>query len=196
MKCLLCAKYSLNVICKECLNWLEITPQKREIEGFSVYSFYDFDEVRECLHSKYFVIGSKIIHFLSRKMAQFLRDERIFARELGIMGIALDDEPRGGYSHTAIIAKELKCAGIVPLFGALRSQNRVSYAGKDLEFRRKNPRAFRLFRNLQKGAQVVLIDDLITTGITMLEAKRVLENSGANVLFGICLSDARGIIKE
>lgn len=189
MKCVLCARWSLNIICKECLEWIQIVPQKRDIDGFSVYSFYDFDEIRECLHSKYSVVGSKIFALLAQKAARFFLKE---ARFENVSGIALDDEPNGGYSHTAIIARAFKCAGIKPKVGVLRAKNRVSYAGRSLEFRQKNPRGF--YANSLSG-DVVLFDDLITTGSTMLEAKRAVEIGGASVLFGICLSDARGIVK-
>lgn len=195
MKCLLCAKWSWRVVCPACLSWLEITLQKREIEGFIVYSFYDFDEVRDILHYKYEVVGSKVIAILAKKAARFFATQAPSLGALGVAGIPLDDEPSRGYSHTAIIARAFQKAGIAPLYGALRARNRTSYAGKSLEFRQKNPRKFH-FKMTKKIESAILIDDLITTGSTMLEARETLEKHGVSVLFGICLSDARGIVKE
>jgi competence protein ComFC len=43
----------------------------------------------------------------------------------------------------------------------------------------------------QKNIQVILVDELVTTGLTILEAKECLENHGCEVLFALTLSDAR-----
>ena len=194
MKCLLCGKWSWKVLCPSCLKWLKITPQKRELGGLVVYSFYDFDEVRECLHSKYAPIGSKVMTLLAQKAALYLAGHREL-KGLGLSGVALDDEPKEGYSHTAIIARAFKMAGIVPVIGALRATHSVKYAGKSLEFRQQNPRGF-CFDSSKKIESAVLIDDLVTTGSTMLEAKKVLEREGVEVAFGLSLSDARGLVES
>jgi competence protein ComFC len=83
------------------------------------------------------------------------------------------------------LARHLNSPCIKPLYNTLKASNIVKYAGKDLEFRQKNPRKF-----VYKGASnidVILIDDLITTGATILEAKKVLKKHNVNVLFALTL---------
>ncbi len=69
------------------------------------------------------------------------------------------------------------------------AQNRVSYAGKTLQYRIENPRNF-----IYKGTSsvdAILVDDIITTGITLQEAQNVLLSHGVNVLFALTLADAK-----
>jgi len=103
--------------------------------------------------------------------------------------IPIDDHTRHGFSQTAILAKALKSEVLSPIYASLRAKNDIKYAGKDLDFRLKNPRNFEYKGN--KNIKVILIDDVITTGTTMLEAKNTLQKYGCEVLFGLCLADAK-----
>ncbi|MCV6607872.1 MAG: phosphoribosyltransferase family protein [Campylobacterales bacterium] len=73
-----------------------------------------------------------------------------------------------------------------PLYNSLRSRNSVQYAGKDLAFRKTNPKGFYLKKKPKNP--VILLDDVVTTGTTLLEAKKVLEENGAEVLFAITIA--------
>ena len=77
-----------------------------------------------------------------------------------------------------------------PQYGALIAKNQISYAGKSLEFRERNPKKF-TYRYKASIKDIFLADDIITTGTSMNEARRVVESSGAKVWFGIALCDAR-----
>jgi competence protein ComFC len=58
-----------------------------------------------------------------------------------------------------------------------------------LEFRQKNKRNF--YYSGKNNIKVILVDDLITTGETILQAKKVLEKNNCEILFALTLSDAR-----
>uniref|UniRef100_UPI003C6BE51D ComF family protein n=1 Tax=Campylobacter helveticus TaxID=28898 RepID=UPI003C6BE51D len=104
--------------------------------------------------------------------------------------MALDDIVENGlYSHAAILAKALKSQFIKPIFGALHAKNKVSYSGKSLEFRRKNKRKFKLLKEIKYP--VILVDDIVTTGLSLLEAKEILEKNKISVLFALVLADAK-----
>lgn len=102
--------------------------------------------------------------------------------------LPLDDNIRSGYSHTAILAHALKSNFITPIYRTLRAKNHVSYAGKSLAFRLKNPRNFEIFK--KPKFPIILVDDIVTTGSSLLEAKKTLENAGFSVLFGLVLANA------
>ena len=44
-----------------------------------------------------------------------------------------------------------------------------------------------------KGKNILLFDDILTTGATMNECALTLKNSGANKVFALTLSNARGL---
>ena len=69
------------------------------------------------------------------------------------------------------------------------AQNNINYAGKDLQFRLKNPRNFKY--SGQKNIDVILVDDIVTTGSTLNEAKQTLQQYGVNVIFSLVLADKR-----
>jgi competence protein ComFC len=103
--------------------------------------------------------------------------------------IPVDDKIKKGYSHTAVLANEMKTDLIKPLYNVLHSSSNVRYAGKSLEFRLKNPRNF-IYRG-KSGIDVILIDDIATTGLTLNEAKECLNGCGVNVALSAVLANLR-----
>lgn len=190
MKCISCESISFQIICKNCQkNLLSPSFNKRLLsKDFINYSFYPFKEIEDLILSKYHFHGDRVFKILAklsfRKFAHNfdLNDEKIIA-------IPIDDHVRHYFSHTAILAKELKSKNITPKYNILKATNIVKYAGKDLDYRQKNPRKFKV-QNI-KNQKVILIDDLITTGTTILEAKKALERLNCEVLFSLTLCDAK-----
>ncbi|MEA2049357.1 MAG: ComF family protein [Campylobacterota bacterium] len=189
MRCISCENLSINIICKTCQNnfLLPIFHTRELKKDFFVYSFYNYEEIQNFLNTKYQFYGDRVFNILAKlsfnKFAQnFLFDQKIYA-------IPIDDHTRHEFSQTAILAKHLKSHNITPIYNTLKATNIIKYAGKDLEFRKKNRRDF--IYTGEKNLQVILVDDLVTTGLTILEAKDILEKNGCTVLFALTLSDAK-----
>ncbi len=193
MRCLVCHCFSWSVLCKKCYEWIEITPQVRVVDEhtrFKVYSFFDYDSIAYIIHSKYQLIGSSIFYIISQKIASFIQKHGFFEALKNVKGIPIDDIPRGGYSHTAIMARAFhKVLKIPPLYCSLHSSAHVKYAGKSLAFRQQNPRCFKTSltpNDVPYG--VILYDDVLTTGSTMKEAHRVLAQKNIVAHIGITLA--------
>lgn len=103
--------------------------------------------------------------------------------------LPIDDRIKNGYSHTAVLAHFCKNRNFIPRYKALRAKNSISYSGKSLQYRKTHKRDFSC--GYAKSEDVILIDDLVTTGITLLEACRVLEKENKNILFALTLADAK-----
>lgn len=207
MRCLQCGAFSFRLICKNCSKILgEISLQSRMAGDLKVYYFYKYDEIKPLILSKHKMHGSGLYKrlaklsftpfakLLSSNFNEILNDNFVknFSQNDGkiiINAIALDDKVSSGYSHTAILARALKTEQIKPLYNALKAQNSVKYAGKSLEFRRKNPRNFKLLKPV--NAPVILVDDIITSSLSMQDAHKCLKKAGVSVLFGLVLADAR-----
>ena len=189
MRCLLCGNLTFFTLCKACFEDIKIQPKIRKIDNLKVYSFYDYQDIEYLLHAKYHIIGSKIYKILTSKINLYLKE--ILNQPLQAYGIGIDYKiSQKGYAHNAIFPKNLKSLGITPLYHTLLAKNPVSYAGKDLKFRQNNPRNFYLTQNVEKK-EIILIDDIITTGSTLKEAQKYLYANGANVLMAFVLSDAK-----
>lgn len=188
MRCHLCLNFSWQPLCKTCLQTL-LTPSPafRVLEdGLKVYSFYSYQDIAPLLHTKHTYVGAKVFAQLAHHT--FLPFFQMFELPQGIYALPIDDHVRNGYAHNAILAKVTK-PYLTPLYGALRAQNRVSYSGKSKAFREENKRQFNV--TCPKNIDVILIDDIVTTGCTLQEAHAVLKNEGINVLFALVLADAK-----
>ena len=185
MLCLTCKNLSFQIICKDCqANLLIPSFHKREIEdGFFNYSFYTLSELEDLISSKYYFHGDRVFNILAK--LSFAKFALNFEFTHPILALPIDDHTRHDFSQTAILAKHLKSAFIKPVFNTLKAKNIVKYAGKNLEFRQKNPRKF-IYSGV-KNCDVILVDDVITTGTTILEAKKALKKEGVNVLFALTL---------
>ncbi len=185
MLCITCNSISLQIICKTCQKQL-LAPNfyKKELEkDFFVYSFYDYKDLEDLIQSKYHFYGDRVFNILAKLSFKKFADNFEFTHP--ILAIPIDDHTRHDFSQTAILANHLKSSFIKPIFNTLKAKNIVKYAGKNLEFRQKNPRKF-IYSGV-KNCDVILVDDVITTGTTILEAKKALKKEGVNVLFALTL---------
>jgi competence protein ComFC len=188
LRCITCQSLSWKIICNDCQErLLGASFYKRELtKDFNVYSFYKIDEVKELVNSKYEFYGDKVFTIMAKLSFEKFASNFKYSNE--VFAIPIDDHTRHEFSHTAILNKELNSKNITPLYNILKAQNIVKYAGKDLAFRKNNKRNFNC-KNFQ-NKQVILVDDIVTTGTTMLEAKEILEKNNCEVLFGLTISDA------
>ncbi|WP_321779067.1 ComF family protein [Sulfurimonas sp.] len=188
MKCLLCEKLSFAHICTSCQETF-LTPSiyKRKIlNNIEVISFYKYKDIKDLLHTKHTDLGYYIYNILA--LNSFVKFAKEFQYTDTITSIAVDDNVKSGYSHTAILNKALKNKYINPQYNKLRAKNDISYSGKSKEFRLLNPRNFS-FHNSSLN-DIILIDDIITTGSTLTQATQVIQNSKKEVLFCLTLADA------
>ena len=186
MRCLVCQRLSWRYICASCqAELLRPSVHKRSLlPGFDVVSFYPFDEIEELLKAKYALYGNFIYKTIARNsLALFAKN---FETEAFVVPI---DARLGkmGFSHTAVLARAMRTKLLKPRYDALYASNDVSYAGKSLAFRLANPRGFRYTGPV---GDVILVDDVVTTGTTLKEAYTAVRRAGANPLFALVLADA------
>jgi competence protein ComFC len=188
MRCISCSSFSWNIICKSCQNnLLQANFKTRELsKDFYVYSFYEYEDIKALINTKYQFFGDRVFKTLAKLSVKRFALNFEFTNEVFV--IPIDDNTRHDFSQSAILAKSLKSKYLKPIFGKLRAKNKVKYAGKSLEFRKANKRDF--IYTGPKNTQVILVDDLVTSGQTILEAKKTLEQNNCEVLFAITLSDA------
>lgn len=188
MRCLMCENLSLSHICPTCQNTF-LTPslyKRKIINNIEVISFYKYSEIKKLLHTKHTDLGYYIYKILANN--SFKKFASKFEFTYPLSSIAIDDNTKSGYSHTAILNKALKNEFITPLHAKLRATNSISYSGKSKEFRLMNPRNFVLKNCKEKS--FILVDDIITTGTTLTQAVHTMKRAKKEVLFCLTLADA------
>lgn len=184
----MCERLSFSHICSPCQETLlSPTLYKRKILGsIPVYSFYPYHEIEPLLLTKHTDLGYYIYTILAkRSLGAFARE---WEYENRVASIGIDDHAASGYSHTAVLNRALKSSNITPHYGKLRATKEYKYAGKSVEERLMNPRQF-LYNPFDEN-EVILVDDIVTTGTTLSEASELLHASGKKVILCLTLTDA------
>jgi len=83
--------------------------------------------------------------------------------------IGIDEYVKNGYSHTALLTHAMQTDKSKVLHASLIARNRISYSGKDLQYRLENARDFHYTG--KNDIDAILVDDIITTGVTLQEAQ-------------------------
>lgn len=188
MRCVGCNAFSLSFICSSCKQALsEFNLAYQEIDGLKIYSFYDYSDVKNFIHTKHSIHGAFVLKRLAR--LSFSKFAREFKYEFMLNAVGIDDRNLSGYSHTAILANALKSEVIVPIFGAIHATCDIKYSGESLKFRQRNPRNFKIIKTPKEP--VILVDDLITTGTTLIQARDAFKRVGVKTAFALVLADAK-----
>ncbi len=156
------------------------------VGSMEVYSFFKYKNIEDLLLTKHTPQGFKIYKALASFtfkpfMKSFLLHD---PREIYVIGI--DENVKSGYSHVSLLTSAMKQKGAKVLHASLLAENLVNYSGKSLQYRLENPRKF-CYKGLS-NIDAIIVDDIITTGTTLKEAKEILEKRDVNVLFSLTLA--------
>ena len=190
MRCVSCQKFSATVVCPSCAGRLfRPTVSRRTVGSLEVVSLFHYSAIEPFLLTKHTPLGHRIYRFFGRDyVAPFLeayrREER---KSYGVIGV--DEHVGYGYAHAALLTRAVRHPDISVHHSVLLARNRVNYAGKTLQYRLDHPRDFRYTG--PKNREVVLVDDIVTTGMTLQEATRELRRHQVDVLFALTLADAQ-----
>jgi len=188
MRCFSCSKLSVKIICSQCWESLFVpTIKTRTVGTLDVISFYRYTTLEPLLLSKHKPEGHRIYTALGKRLFRPFMQEFI-EQDIGdVYIVGVDEYVKNGYSHVACLTHAMKMSHAIPQHASLMAQNRIHYSGKPLQFRLKNPRNFQY--SGKKDINVILVDDILTTGTTLQEAQKVLISHGVNVLFALVLAD-------
>lgn len=188
MKCLLCESWSSSHICRACRD-LHLVPDfyTRNIAGkLPVHSFYKYDEIEALLLTKHTDLGYYLYKIMAE--ASFRAFAERFETEEAVAVIGVDDHVKHGYAHTALLARAMKSGNLTPRHAVLHDRSGHRYSGQDFQYRLTHPRDFVL--KPFPETKVILVDDILTTGLTLTQAAETLEMAGKEVLFCLTLADA------
>ena len=106
-----------------------------------------------------------------------------------------DREKTRGYNQAAILAEGISEVTDIPVLENLLIRPNKTKVQKDLsrgERQNNVKRAFHIAKNDVKLKTVVLVDDIYTTGNTILSATEVLKEAGVEKVYFMTLATGRG----
>ena len=190
MRCYSCGGLSFRAVCETCKSTLFVpATQTRRIGTLDVISFYSYATLEPLLLTKHKPEGWRIYRELGRMLFRPFMQEFVEHDDGAVHVIGVNEDVRSGYSHVAQLTHAMKMTGVHVQHGVLRARNRVNYSGKPLQYRLENPRDF-LYTG-KPNISAILVDDIVTTGMTLQEAQRMLSNYGVDVLFALTLASAQ-----
>lgn len=128
------------------------------------------------------------------------------ARSPGPLVVTVPSRPsrvrRRGYRHVDVLVQVAMRGATVRRCRALRTtRGRVGQVGLDSDGRAQNAARIAV-RNAAvatlRGREVVLVDDIVTTGATVIAARAALESAGASVIaiVALCVAERRDTRRE
>ena len=186
MRCYACHAWSWEILCQSCqASLLNPSMHTQSMGGLDIISFFSYDEIAPLLHTKHHPQGHRMFTLLGKKVLYpFMEAFAESEERLSLLGI--DERVEEGYSHIACLTHAMQTHKIRPLHGKLLAQNALHYSGHSRAFREANPRAFEY--KGKRGIEVILVDDIVTTGMTLKEAEATLNAHGVKVAFALTLA--------
>jgi len=147
--------------------------------------------IRECIHALKYENNQGLGELFSGWLADLVRDEE-WEIDL-VMPVALNSERvrQRGYNQSAIIARPLaaRLHRDYSPFALKRIRNTPSQVGLSAEERRQNVAgAFRAVRELIDGKNLLLVDDVLTTGATLAACTSALNEVGAKAVYCVTVA--------
>ena len=127
-------------------------------------------------------------HFMSRAMIWALRDTDISPDIIMPVPLANRRLFHRGYNQATLLARPIARAFNVPLdLDSIRRKYRENMGHKTSSQRAANVHNVFVVRRPDKirGRKILLVDDVMTTGATFNELKRVLVDAGAVAVYGV-----------
>lgn len=193
-QCALCQRRP-SVICADCLQAFEGFGRRVQRGSLRGFSLFEFDERSAKLMTEFkekgqFAIAHALIDHLLAESAQtaLLSSE---AEVLVAMPSSAKSFTKRGFLPAQVIANRLvKHLGLKAASKALWLTRRASdQAGLNQEARATNLVGAMAASLSLKGKRVLLVDDIVTTGSSLIEAARAVTEVGASVVGFVTLAE-------
>ncbi len=177
------------VLCQGCHDGLVGTPRKVVRGNLAGWAFCDFgDQVSKVLNAFKEDGQTSVAATLAAKMAPLLENYALLEIETTeVVLVAVPSRAssfvKRGFVPAQVLAKQVAKQSGLRSVAALKFFRPVDdQAGLGVSERRTNLVESMRAKFSLRGYRILIIDDIVTTGATILEARRALENAGAQVI--------------
>lgn len=213
IKCCVCGSEAKEAVCSSCLSQLEyiegrvclkcgkgiddeydgnICPDcKRADKNFDMaFSCFEYKGMgKNVIHKLKYENCKEIAHTLSRLMYQKIAEEGIRLDAVVPVPIHKSKEAIRGFNQAQLIAEEIATALGIPLWNCITrtkittDQFKLDKVNRNLNVH--NAFCINVLYNNVKNENILLVDDVYTTGSTVDECSRILKQQGVQRIFVI-----------
>lgn len=162
------------------------------IEGTRAVAFFD-GALRKAIHAFKYLHRVELADDFGTMLAHYLLTFPLPVNTIIAVPLHPERERARGYNQAALLAHALGARTHLPVWNDALIRTRATRSQTELkaEERRANVRdAFRATSRV-RGARVLLIDDVCTTGATLEECGAALYAQGAQAVWGLALARSR-----
>lgn len=204
-RCPFCGRWTDEgeLMCSDCAKGMPKTPCVRHIplegeESLLVMSPLRYEGVfREGIISYKFKQNTWLYRPIGRIMIEILPRYPVSFDAIVYSPTSRRNVIKRGCDQSNLLAKELGRKARLPVIPALRRRRRVK-TQHELSQKEREENVAGAFHCVEdvKGMNILLVDDIITTGNTIGASAKALYEAGAKKVYGICAADAGGRAKR
>ena len=198
INCLGCKKSNI-WLCEDCLNKIEIIQKRCESTSFLynliIATDYENELVRKIISKfKYSFVQELKIPLGKLLIAKLKQMDNQFFDYIIPVPLFKRRELWRGFNQAELLAQEVSKEFSISILNSLvfRIKNTSQQVGKKKEKREENlNNAFKInleFKNLVKNKNILIIDDVYTTGVTMNKIAKELKSIRVNKVYGIVVA--------
>lgn len=186
MRCLYCdkemTKYSLSsifieddLLCIECRNRLKINKSYLNIEELKIEYFYDYDGIFKELIIQYKECYDEALYGVFLYMLKDYIKYKYHGYKIILVSSSIDKLNKRGFNHLQLIFDEVG----LDIVDGLRMKCDLIQEGKNLIERKRMVDNYEYVGDILN--KVLIVDDIVTTGSSMLGVYKAIKNSSKKV---------------
>ncbi len=193
--CVSCG-YLGEALCSRCRDRLGFYPHVRSLEGLKVGSALYFEEgdlLERLIYPLKYSHQADVVRFLLPPLREALK-LLLEPSQVILVPVPLHKkrELERGYNQSELLAEGVGRAIGAPVLSLLRrvreTESQVKVGGR-VERLGNLAGAFEVLGRIPAGGQIVLVDDIVTTGSTLLACAEALRAAGAENIVALTLAD-------
>lgn len=186
-------------LCEKCFQELPLQPSFERFEKLLVFSVCDYENIqikkiiKTCKFSSISELSNTLGKILIKGILKFPEILDLLKEKNQLLLIPIPLSPKRqterGFNQSLIIAQELSAHFQIPICDQLKKENRLPQSKVSVEKRGQNIQdAFSWHGANLNNYQIILVDDVVTTGATLSEASKILKKYGAKKIIGFAVA--------
>ncbi len=198
-RCLICNEKSDGLkVCPKCqdeLSKIVLPPVPRKIGNLEVFYFGPYEDIlRNMVLSFKFAYHDSLSKTVAELLKKVVDDNKIDFEAITYVPATKSAKFKRGFDHMELVSKQLSNltgTKIIKLLETVRETEQIRAKDRTLAVKNKYKVLLRNANNINKNSKILLLDDVVTTGSTLLECVKVLNSYDFKDITCVVLCNAK-----